>query len=174
MPDGISRQKSRDGARTITTISTQLAAPVARWTGAGAVRCPLGRFALAIASPITAYTLVDGSGARLSGSALQYSAWLFLLEWSRHRALRLGARGVADLSAPRSSTRQLAVAGAIRFGVAMWTMTIAPIALIAALGETSVLLAALYGMALLREPVLPTRIVAARVELAGMALMPLD
>ena len=35
--------------------------------------------ALVTALIITAYTLVDGSGARLSGSALQYSAWLFLL-----------------------------------------------------------------------------------------------
>jgi drug/metabolite transporter (DMT)-like permease len=59
-----------------------------------------------------------------------------------------------------------AVAGAI--------LSMAPIALIAALRETSVLFAALYGMALLREPVLPTRIVAALVVLAGMALMRLD
>jgi hypothetical protein len=36
-------------------------------------------FALATALTITAYTLVDGSGARLAGSALQYSAWLFVL-----------------------------------------------------------------------------------------------
>jgi hypothetical protein len=54
---------------------------------------------------------------------------------------------------------QLAVAGAIlstaAYGIAIWAMTMAPIALTAAL----------------REPVLPTRIVAALVVLAGMALM---
>src|SRR5262245_2767546 len=53
-------------------------------------------------------------------------------------------------------------------------MTVAPIALIAALRETSVLFAALFGMAPLREPVLPARIVAALFVLAGMALMRLD
>ena len=40
-------------------------------------------------------------------------------------------------------------------------MTVAPIALVAALRETSVLFAALLGTVLLREPVLPARIVAA-------------
>jgi drug/metabolite transporter (DMT)-like permease len=42
------------------------------------------------------------------------------------------------------------------------------------LRETSVLFAALFGMALLREPVLPARLIAALLVLAGMALMRLD
>jgi drug/metabolite transporter (DMT)-like permease len=50
-------------------------------------------------------------------------------------------------------------------------MTVAPIALVAALRETSVLFAALLGMVLLREPVLPARIAAACLVLAGVVLV---
>ena len=50
-------------------------------------------------------------------------------------------------------------------------MTVAPIALVAALRETSVLFAALLGVALLREPLLPARIAAAFLVLAGVVLV---
>jgi drug/metabolite transporter (DMT)-like permease len=53
-------------------------------------------------------------------------------------------------------------------------MTVAPITLVAALRETSVLFAALFGMAFLREPVLPARIVAPLCVLGGMVLMRLE
>jgi drug/metabolite transporter (DMT)-like permease len=83
---------------------------------------------------------------------------------------------VEDWSAPRSPTggSQLPARSCRRYGIAISAMTVAPIALIAPLRETSVLFAALFGMALLREPVLPARIVAALFVLAGMALMRLD
>jgi drug/metabolite transporter (DMT)-like permease len=134
-------------------------------------------FALATALTITAYTLVDGSGARLSGSALQYSAWLFLLSgvaMALYGFVHVG-HGIVRAAA---ANWPLAVAGAVlstaAYGIAIWAMTVAPIALIAALRETSVLFAALFGMALLREPVLPARIVAALFVLAGMALTRLN
>jgi drug/metabolite transporter (DMT)-like permease len=50
-------------------------------------------------------------------------------------------------------------------------MTVAPIALVAALRETSVLFAALFGALLLREPLLPARIAAAGIVLAGVVLL---
>ena len=59
----------------------------------------------------------------------------------------------------------MAIAGAAlstaAYAIAIWAMTVAPIALVAALRETSGLFAALLGMVLLREPVLPARIAAA-------------
>jgi drug/metabolite transporter (DMT)-like permease len=69
----------------------------------------------------------------------------------------------------------MAVAGAVlstaAYAIAIWAMTVAPIALVAALRETSVLFAALLGVALLREPLLPARIAAACLVLAGMMLV---
>ena len=131
-------------------------------------------FALLTSLTITAYTLVDGIGARLSGSALQYTVWLFLLSGASmalYGAVRLGRRLAGDFAA----NWQLALSGAAlstaAYGIAIWAMTVAPIALVAALRETSVLFAALFSMALLREPVLPARIAAACLVLAGVVLV---
>ncbi|HEU0160496.1 MAG TPA: EamA family transporter, partial [Hyphomicrobiaceae bacterium] len=57
------------------------------------------------------------------------------------------------------------------YAIAIWAMTVAPIALVAALRETSVLFAALFGTLLLREPVLPVRLVAALLVMAGALLL---
>jgi drug/metabolite transporter (DMT)-like permease len=55
--------------------------------------------------------------------------------------------------------------------IAIWAMTVAPIALVAALRETSVLFAALFASLILREPILPARLVAAGLVLAGALLL---
>jgi drug/metabolite transporter (DMT)-like permease len=131
-------------------------------------------FALLTSLTITAYTLIDGLGARISGSALQYTVWLFLLSGGA-----MGIYGFATLGRRLAGELQrhwkMAVAGAIlstaAYAIAIWAMTVAPIALVAALRETSVLFAALLGVALLREPLLPARIAAACLVLAGVVLV---
>jgi drug/metabolite transporter (DMT)-like permease len=50
-------------------------------------------------------------------------------------------------------------------------MSVAPIALVAAVRETSVLFAALLGVLLLKEPVMPVRIAAAALVLTGLVLI---
>jgi uncharacterized membrane protein len=50
-------------------------------------------------------------------------------------------------------------------------MTVAPIALVAALRETSVLFAALLGTVMLREPLLAARVAAVFLVLAGALLV---
>jgi drug/metabolite transporter (DMT)-like permease len=57
------------------------------------------------------------------------------------------------------------------YAIAIWAMTVAPIALVAALRETSVLFAALIGATLLREPILPLRLLAAVLVVAGALLL---
>jgi drug/metabolite transporter (DMT)-like permease len=131
-------------------------------------------FALLTSLTITAYTVVDGSGARLSGSSLQYTVWLFLLSGAAmglYGWLRIGRRLAKEFAANWT----IAVAGAAlstaAYAIAIWAMTVAPIALVAALRETSVLFAALLSTVLLREPVLPARFVAAGLVLAGLVLV---
>jgi drug/metabolite transporter (DMT)-like permease len=134
---------------------------------------PVG-FALLTSLTITAYTLVDGIGARLSGSALQYTVWLFLLSGASmalYGAVRLGRRLVGDFAVHWRLALSGAALSTAAYGIAIWAMTVAPIALVAALRETSVLFAALFSMALLREPVLPARIAAACLVLAGVVLV---
>jgi len=131
-------------------------------------------FALLTSLTITAYTLVDGIGARLAGSPAAYTAWLFLLSGAAMAGwgfARVGSRLANDLKA----NWRIALAGATlstaAYAIAIWAMTVAPIALVAALRETSVLFATLISTFLLREPWLAARIVATLLVLAGALLL---
>ena len=92
-------------------------------------------FALLTSLTITTYTLVDGIGARLSGSALQYTVWLFLLSggaMALYGFVRLGKRLAGDFVANWQLTLGGAALSTAAYGIAIWAMTVAPIALVAA------------------------------------------
>ncbi len=117
------------------------------------------RFALLNAAIIAAYTIVDGIGVRASGNALQYVALLFLLDGLPYFLLVMHGRGRDARPAawahmrkrwPRALLGTLASLGS--YAIALWAMTRAPVAAVAALRETSVLFAALIGTRLLNEP----------------------
>jgi drug/metabolite transporter (DMT)-like permease len=57
------------------------------------------------------------------------------------------------------------------YWIAIWAMTVAPIPLVAALRETSILFALLIGMIWLGEKVTPIRAASILMVLAGLALM---
>jgi drug/metabolite transporter (DMT)-like permease len=134
-------------------------------------------FALLTALTICAYSLVDGIGARLAGSAHAYSVALFegigpvMLIYAVVRA----GRDVVTVT-QRQWTTGLA-GGALQFGsyaIAIWAMTLAPIAIVAALRETSVLFGAVIATVFLREPLRPPRIVVALMIVTGLALIRLS
>ena len=131
-------------------------------------------FALLTSLTITAYTLVDGVGARVAGSPAAYTTWLFLLSGAA-MAIYGYARMGSALTGQFRLHWPMAIAGAAlstaAYGIAIWAMTVAPIALVAALRETSVLFGALFATLILREPWLLTRITAAIVVLAGALLL---
>ena len=114
-------------------------------------------FALANAAIIATYTLVDGIGVRRSGNALQYVALLFLLDgipyflivmWQR----RAGRDAVLAYMGRRWKVAMLgSLASMGSYGIALWAMTRAPVASVAALRETSVLFAAMIGVLVLNE-----------------------
>lgn len=132
-------------------------------------------FALLTAVIIALYTLIDGRGAQVSGNAHAYAVAFFALNgvsmgvvgYVRQRdELRTAMAGVGFL-VPFT-------AGALSFvsyWVALWAMTKAPIALVAALRETSVLFAAGLSVVLLKEPLMPSRILAAFMVLGGLVLI---
>ncbi|MGI9133974.1 MAG: EamA family transporter [Rhodoferax sp.] len=116
-------------------------------------------FALANAVVIATYTFVDALGARAAtqsgGAVLQYVATLFMLDGWPFGLLVLARRG-PKLWRPYAARRwPLALGGATAslgsYGIALWAMTQAPVATVAALRETSVLFAALLGTWLLGE-----------------------
>lgn len=131
-------------------------------------------FALLTAVTITGYTLVDGLGARLAGSAGAYIIWLFILDgvvMVAYALMRAGAAAVRDFVANWPVAMLGGALSTASYGIAIWAMTVAPIALVAALRETSVLFASLIGIVLLREPALAARIVAAVLVVTGVLLV---
>ncbi|HEX6703592.1 MAG TPA: DMT family transporter [Albitalea sp.] len=116
------------------------------------------RFALLNAVIIAGYTVVDGMGVRAGGNALQYVATLFLVNSLPYFTLVMYRRGAAERPAAwaymarrwkLSLLGTLASAGS--YGIALWAMTQAPVAAVAALRETSVLFAAVIGASWLKE-----------------------
>jgi phosphonate utilization associated putative membrane protein len=115
-------------------------------------------FAFANAAIIAVYTVVDGLGARTAGNALRYVMVLFVLDgisyplgvWLRRNAQ--ARREIVRYAAVRWPAALLGGGASIgSYTIALWAMTLAPVASVAALRETSVLFAALIGTWLLKE-----------------------
>lgn len=156
--------------------------PAGAWAGIGlisagilglAVLSRAGRGALpalATAAMIACYTLIDGAGVRRSGDPLAYTLWAFLLT-----ALPLLAVALVRLrpALRQVSLRTLALASVgsvgtlVSYGVALWAMTVVPVAIVAALREMSILFALVLSGLVLRERIGPARIVLGCVIAAG-------
>jgi drug/metabolite transporter (DMT)-like permease len=131
-------------------------------------------FALFTAVTICGYSIVDGVGARVSGNAHAYAVSLFVWDGLTMVVMASIRRGVAYPVALMREWKPALIGGALSFAaywIAIWAMTVAPIAMVAALRETSVLFAAAIAVFILREPLRPVRIVAAVMIVCGMALI---
>lgn len=129
-------------------------------------------FAMANAVVIALYTLIDGLGVRASGNAAQYVLALFALNGWPFALIVLARRG-AGAAWPYARKRwPVALLGGLAslasYGIALWAMTQAPVATIAALRETSVLFAVLLGVWLLKEPFSARRAVGSALIVAGV------
>ena len=136
----------------------------------GQARAATG-WALANAAIIAAYTLVDAAGVRAAGGAERYVFWVFLFLGLPYPALVLARRRGAFLRHAAAHWRRGLAGGACAvasYGIALWAMTRAPVAAVAALRETSVIFAALIGAWLLKEGHVQRRLVGAAAVLAGV------
>lgn len=133
-------------------------------------------WALANAAIIAVYTLLDGTGVRASGGAERYIAWLFFFMGLPFGLIVLALRrGEFLRHAARHWWRGLAgaVLSGLSYGIALWAMTRAPVAVVAALRETSVIFAALIGAWILKEGHLGPRLGGAAAVLAGVIALKL-
>lgn len=132
------------------------------------------RLALLNAAVIAGYTLVDGLGVRRSGAPLAYTLWGLLLTGLPLAGWALVARRAAfSRSIARHGHLGLigGIATATSYGTALWAMTVAPIAAVAALRETSILFGVAISGLVLRERVGPARIAAAVLIALGAATL---
>ena len=128
--------------------------------------------ALATGVFVAAYTLTDGVGARLSGHAQSYTAWLFLVQGAAMPVVYVALRGRLVLPLRAAETwKALAggVFGLLSYGVVIWALSLAPMGRVSALRETSILFAAVIGAVFLKERLTPARVTAA-LMIAGGAI----
>jgi drug/metabolite transporter (DMT)-like permease len=122
---------------------------------------------------IAAYTLCDGIGARISGSPFGFIAWAFVLEcpvvffvaWRRRETL-------ADTI--RQSWGQgltIGVCSVVAYTLVIYAAVYAPLAVVSALRETSVIFAAIIGTMVMGERPWQERVAASAVVAGGVALM---
>jgi drug/metabolite transporter (DMT)-like permease len=164
------------GSVGILLLATGIITLSVKGHGRGAPSSPRAiAFALVTAVSIALYTLVDGVGGRLGPTAIPYIVWLIFLDGLMMLGFGVWRFGWARLATlPARTNALMLVAGAMSaaaYAIAIWAMSQAPIAIVAALRETSVLFAALIGIVVLREPILPLRLVAAALVVAGVMLV---
>ncbi len=131
-------------------------------------------FALGTGLFIAAYTLTDGVGARLAGNAHSYAAWMLGLQWLPFAVVVVAGRRRQAVAQVRRIWRAACAMGALSvaaYWAVIWAMTQAPIALVAALRETSILFAVLFGVLVLKERLSLVRLAATLSALAGATLL---
>ncbi|WP_108659356.1 EamA family transporter [Acuticoccus kandeliae] len=131
-------------------------------------------YALATACFTASYTLADAVGARLSETASGFTMALFVLDSLFISTFAAATRGWVAFTRLSTAWRPGILAGALSLGsywVAIWAFTRAPVALVAALRESSVLFALLIGVLILGESAGRWRWTAATLILGGMVLM---
>ncbi len=112
-------------------------------------------WSLLCATTIAVYSLADGQGARLSQSVTGYGAWMYLMEAivfiSGMIVFGRGPRLAAYIVTHWRTTLLGGAMSALAYGISLWAMTRAPVALVSATRETSVLFATLIGVWFLKE-----------------------
>jgi drug/metabolite transporter (DMT)-like permease len=123
---------------------------------------------------ISAYTVADGLGARLSGHAQSYSVWLFLLQGAPMPMIYGLLRGRLAISLKDPEALKAVAGGALSmlaYGVILWALTLAPMGQVSALRETAILFAAIIGVVFLREAWSWRRLGAATIIATGAVML---
>lgn len=131
-------------------------------------------YALGTSCFIASYTLVDGLGARQAASAMSYTIYLFVIDAVLIAIVCLAMRGRQGIRRMEGVWKSGLAGGALSLGaywIAIWAMTQAPIATVAALRETSVLFAIVIATVALKEKLTPWRLAAAFVISGGTVLL---
>lgn len=131
-------------------------------------------FALGSACATATYTMIDGMGGRISGAAGTYVAWVFVADGLIFSLGMMALRGRSIVPKDRRAWVLGTVGSVASYGayaISIWAMTFAPIPVVAALRETSILFAMLIGWIWFRERMDGTKVVAALVIVGGVLML---
>ncbi|NLS20889.1 EamA family transporter [Rhizobium sp. P40RR-XXII] len=131
--------------------------------------------ALANAVVIATYTYVDGIGARISGNSVSYTLWMALLPPVLLFIWAISQRGIGPVAAHiRYNWWRGLIGGGgsiASYGLALWAMTKAPVAMVAALRESSILFALVISVVVLKERSSVWRYIAGAIIAAGVLVL---
>lgn len=133
-------------------------------------------FALLCGMLTALYTVIDAKGIRLSGMKLSYIAWFFLIDGIGIWIIIMILRGEAAFKNLRTRWHVGVLAAALSvvcYGAALLAFSMAPIAGLAALRETSIVFGAVLATIWLKEAFGGRRIVLAILLAFGLILMQL-
>lgn len=128
-------------------------------------------FALINAGVIATYTVIDGIGVRRSGHPVSYGFWTFVLMAAPLVVWAGFSRRRAALAYAVGNWPTLAVGGTgtlMSYTLALWAMSVAPVAVVAALRETAIVFATAISAFVLKEHVGPGRLVATGFIVVGI------
>jgi drug/metabolite transporter (DMT)-like permease len=140
----------------------------------GAPKAAALAFAMSAAVMTASYTVNDASGVRAAGSTLSYLAWFFVLSAATLTATALVRRGRRFASQARSELSRAALSSLFNittYGLALYALSIAPVAPVAAVRETSIVFGAVLAAVVLKEPFGVRRAVLALVLAGALALL---
>lgn len=128
----------------------------------------------ALAVIVAAFTLIDATGVRISGSALAYCMVIYI-----GNGVLVGLYGLLRYPTRLASLQRAAVPGIAvtalmsmtSYALVLYAMQHGPVAIVAALAETSILFAALIGIFWLRERMSPSYSVGLAAIAAGVILL---
>lgn len=131
-------------------------------------------FALGTGLFIAAYTVVDGLGARAAESAHSYVFWLNIFDGIPIIVIALYLRKDQFLSQARVCWKAGVCAGVmslLAYWIVLWAMTLAPLALVSAVRETSMVFAVVFGVFFLKERLKLMRLISTVVTLIGVVIL---
>ena len=132
-------------------------------------------FALTTGMLIAAYSVTDGFGVRLTENPLSYIVWLFIAEgfvvfyiFGRFR-LRLLKSSLSEILLGFFA----GVVSTVAYGLALYAKSLAPLGIVTALRETSVIIATLIGVLWFKEKPIGYRLGAASIVFCGIIFLAL-
>ena len=132
-------------------------------------------FALTTGMLIAAYSVTDGFGVRLTENPLSYIVWLFIAEgfvvfyiFGRFR-LRLLKSSLSEILLGFFA----GVVSTVAYGLALYAKSLAPLGIVTALRETSVIIATLIGVLWVKEKPIGYRIGSASIVFCGIIFLAL-
>ncbi len=134
------------------------------------------QFAIMTGVFIASYSLVDGYGSRTLGSALAFFSWSCIGNALIFLPLMYVINPASAKKVPYEYKKMVFIGGGASFlayALVMWGFTQAPIALVTALREVSIIFALLIGVFVLKEKLSLQKIASTFVTLFGAALLKL-